>query len=171
MEGVARAAGVTKPVVYELFPRRGALYEALLDREEQRALAQLGAIVPLTTDAPVGALVEQSIRALVAAVHERPDAWTVLLQAPESMPPGMRERYERRHAELVEAVRVLVRTGPARTSWAGNLDEELLGETLVALGEFAGRLALRHRDRYDADRLGSFVGALAATALRPEAAP
>lgn len=168
MEGVARAAGVTKPVVYELFPQRGALYEALLDREEARALEQLRAVVPpeLGTLA-ADRLVATSIAALVTAVRGRPDAWTLLLQAPESMPPGMRDRYERRRAELVTAVAGLVAAGRARGRHGGPQDDELLAESLVALGELIGRLVLRRPDYYPEDRLARFIEELAARVLPP----
>lgn len=170
MEAVARAAGVTKPVVYELFPQRGALYEALLDREEARALAQLRDIVPPELGAlPADRLVATSIEALVTAVHGRPDAWTVLLQAPESMPPGMRDRYERRRAELVSAVAALVAAGRAAGRHNGPADDELLAESLVALGELIGRLVLRYPTRYPDDRLAAFVDDLAARVLPPAA--
>jgi hypothetical protein len=122
-------------------------------------------VPPSAGSTGVGDLVRTSIRELVTAVRERPDAWTVLLQAPESMPPGMRERYVRRRAEVVDAVRVLVRAARADGTVASDLDEELLGETLVALGELAGRLALRHRDRFDERRLAEFMGSLATAVL------
>src|SRR3954454_10974913 len=46
IDGVARAAGVTRPVVYGLYDDRAALLTALMDRSEQRALAQLGPVLP-----------------------------------------------------------------------------------------------------------------------------
>src|ERR1700742_4142080 len=46
MEAIARAAGVTKPVVYDLFANLGELLRALLQREESRALAQLEEVMP-----------------------------------------------------------------------------------------------------------------------------
>lgn len=166
MEGVARSAGVTKPVVYELFPQRGALYEALLEREEQRALAQLRAIVPPEIGRFGAAqLVETSIRALVSAVHAQPDAWTVLLQAPESMPSGVRSRYEQRRAELVDGVRALIAAGRRAGRHVSTLDEQLLAESLVAMGELAGRLALRRPDEYTPQRLAEFCGDVAAQLL------
>src|SRR5918994_6585818 len=45
MEGIARVAGVTKPVVYDLFGTLADLLEALLKREEERALAQLAELM------------------------------------------------------------------------------------------------------------------------------
>ena len=46
MEAVARTAGVTRPVVYDHFPNLGRLLHALIQREEQYAIAQLEQIVP-----------------------------------------------------------------------------------------------------------------------------
>src|ERR1700761_3235285 len=46
MDRIARAAGVTRPVVYGLFPDRGALLAALLERETKRARAALAPALP-----------------------------------------------------------------------------------------------------------------------------
>src|SRR5947209_18527619 len=46
IEAVARAAGVTRPVVYDHFPNLGRLLHALVEREERLALAQLEHVVP-----------------------------------------------------------------------------------------------------------------------------
>src|SRR5687768_14059952 len=46
VDGVAKAAGVTRPVVYGLFADRGALLAGLADRAEHRALQQLAAVLP-----------------------------------------------------------------------------------------------------------------------------
>ena len=166
MEAVARQAGVTKPVVYELFPQRGALYEALLDREEARALAQLSTVVPPglgTLEA--GDLIGASIRSLVTAVHDNPEMWTVLLRTPDGMPDEVRDRYTQRRRELVATIRVLVAAGRAAGFRLASTDDELIAESLVALGELAGRLALREPDQFTADRLGDFFTDLAAGML------
>src|SRR5437763_14836745 len=46
IEAVARAAGVTRPVVYDHFPNLGRLLRALVEREELCALTQLEHVVP-----------------------------------------------------------------------------------------------------------------------------
>src|SRR5437868_3304831 len=46
IEGVARAAGVTRPVVYDHFPNLARLLHALVEREERYSLEQLEAVVP-----------------------------------------------------------------------------------------------------------------------------
>ena len=46
IEAVARAAGVTRPVIYDHFQNLGQLLQALIKREENYALAQLAEVVP-----------------------------------------------------------------------------------------------------------------------------
>ena len=169
MEAVARRAGVTKPVVYQLFAHRAALLSALIDREEMRALEQLGAIMPSGLgDLGAAALVFRSVSALVDAVQARPAVWTILLRPAEAMPAEIRRRYEQRRAEIVATVDALVTAGRA-AGFHDAPDDELVAESLVALGELAGRLALADPARYDAGRLGSFVGSMAAAMLpRPD---
>jgi AcrR family transcriptional regulator len=144
MEAVAREAGVTKPVVYELFPQRGALQQALLEREEQRALARLRAVLPTRLDrlSTTEDLVRPAMTGLLAAVVARPDAWRILLLSPDGMPPGVRERYLQRRGELVAALGELIGQARRRGPTTGPTDTDVLAETVVALAELAGRLAL-----------------------------
>src|ERR1700712_5613704 len=46
IEAIARAAGVTRPVIYDHFPNLGRLLHALIEREERFSLAQLEEVVP-----------------------------------------------------------------------------------------------------------------------------
>ena len=43
MEAVARATGVSKPVVYACYPSKDELFKALLRREEERVLGEIAA--------------------------------------------------------------------------------------------------------------------------------
>src|SRR4051812_50197364 len=52
MEGISRQAGVAKPGVYDLFGSLADLLEALLDREEERALNQLAELMPVPAGEP-----------------------------------------------------------------------------------------------------------------------
>src|SRR5438045_3350559 len=51
MDAIAERAGVTKPVVYACFESKEALFAALMEREEQRVLAQIAAALPDRPDA------------------------------------------------------------------------------------------------------------------------
>src|ERR1700756_4068629 len=55
MDAVARRAGVTRPVVYGQYTDSNHMLRALLDREEQRALAQILDAMPDPGDEDVAA--------------------------------------------------------------------------------------------------------------------
>src|SRR5690349_17158234 len=46
IEAIARAAGVTRPVIYDHFPNLGTLLHALVEREERVSREQLERVVP-----------------------------------------------------------------------------------------------------------------------------
>jgi AcrR family transcriptional regulator len=54
IEAVARRAGITRPVVYGHFDDLPTLLEAMVEREGNRALAQLALVLPLPTRSPGG---------------------------------------------------------------------------------------------------------------------
>jgi len=60
IEAIARAIGVTRPVVYDHFPNLARLLQALIEREERDALAQLAQVLP-------DELAEQDPRQLLAS--------------------------------------------------------------------------------------------------------
>jgi len=62
IDAIAREAGVTRPVVYGAYDGLGPLLTALLDRQQERALAQLFAALPLgADDADPLAVVERAV--------------------------------------------------------------------------------------------------------------
>src|SRR5438270_4429651 len=46
IEAIARAAGITRPVVYDHFPNLNRLLHAVIEREERVSLEQLAHVVP-----------------------------------------------------------------------------------------------------------------------------
>src|SRR5437764_11947834 len=46
IEAIARAAGITRPVVYDHFPNLNLLLHAVIEREERISLEQLADVVP-----------------------------------------------------------------------------------------------------------------------------
>src|SRR3954463_9134460 len=83
IEAVARAAGITRPIVYGHFDDLGGLLKALVERESRRALSQL----PDTYDDLLGALT-----AYLNAVRTDPDTWRLALVPPEGGPRAGAER-------------------------------------------------------------------------------
>src|SRR3954454_7545759 len=74
IEAVARAAGITRPIVYGHLQGLGGLLDSLVQRESRRALVQL----PETYADLHGAL-----EAYLAAVRTDPDTWRLVLMPQE----------------------------------------------------------------------------------------
>src|SRR3954469_10968263 len=80
IESVARAAGISRPIVYGHFQDLGGLLEALIERESARALAHVAAVLPhaLGGGDPGQALLV-ALRGYLEAVRADPDTWRLVL--------------------------------------------------------------------------------------------
>ncbi len=110
IEAIARAAGVTRPVVYDHYPNLGRLLQALIEREENYALAQLAQIFPPDPGAsePVDVLAG-GVRRFLDAVASRPDTWRIILLPLEGTPAMVRHHVETNRARTLEQVQSLIR--------------------------------------------------------------
>ena len=102
IDAVARAAGISRPIVYDHFRDLPGLLEALVEREAARAREQLEAVMP-TEIAPGdarAALLDAQRRYLEAAQAD-PDTWRLVLMPPEGAPESMREHIASGRAEAV----------------------------------------------------------------------
>ncbi|CCH34684.1 TetR/AcrR family transcriptional regulator [Actinosynnema sp. NPDC047251] len=161
MEAVARRSGVTKPVVYELFANRAEVIAALLTREAERATDQvLEAVPPGLDDRSPEDLYTDAVRAFVNAVVATPDRWRLVLLPPEGTPVEFRRQVELVRTQITEQVNALADLG-LKALGSHEIDAELLGHTMLALAEMAGRLAITDPERFTADRLVAFVGKMA----------
>jgi AcrR family transcriptional regulator len=161
MEGIARRAGVTKPVVYDLFGSLPELLEALFDREEGRALLQLAELMPPRVDDadPPQALVE-GLDAFLRAVEARPDTWRLILMPVEAMPASLRGRVEGDGGAVAARLESIARAGANGIDVPAS-DVAMLVETIVLLMEAAGRRHLADPGRYSRHRITEFAAGLA----------
>ena len=162
IEGVARRADLAKTVVYDTLGNREQLLKALLDREQQRALALLAAAMPEPPlpDDP-GQVLTQSLTALLDGVREHPESWRLILLPPEGTPPVVRKRVDRQRALLVRQLEPVVAWGLGLAG-ASQLDPELATHALVASIENAIRLTLTQPDQFPPERLADFAAELLA---------
>jgi AcrR family transcriptional regulator len=169
IDGVAKAAGVTRPVVYGLFADRGELLTALLGRAERRALAQLAPALPSVPGSEAyvdpDALLVDGVTAYLAAVRDDPDTWRVILLPPEGAPAELTERLQAVHRDVLRELRVLVQWGMDRRGGAA-LDVDLFARGVLTLAEGAARLLLQDPDRYPVERFRAFTEDLLAGLLR-----
>jgi AcrR family transcriptional regulator len=160
MEGIARRAGVTKPVVYDAFGSLTDLLEALLEREEERALAQLAELLPTPAeDADPAEVLVDGLDAFLRAIETRPEAWRLSLLPLEAQPGIVREHVERDRTAVAKQLESIVRWGVQRLAVPIS-DVELLVETIIVLAIEAGRQHLNRPDRYTRERLTEFTASL-----------
>ena len=167
MEAIAREAGVTKPVVYDLFGNRGELLMALLEREEERALAQLAEAMPSELSADPDELVIAGFRSLLGSVIANPATWRLIVLPAESTPEVVREHVESGRDDVRERLRQLIVWGIETRGGPANVDVELAAQALVALGEHLVRLVLTDPKRFTIDRIADFMGGLLGALERP----
>lgn len=170
VDGVARAAGVTRPVVYGAFEDRGALLQALVERSEHRIMAQLEGVYPQTPGPdddvdPVDLLVD-GITAYLTAVRDHPQDWTVVLLPPEGAPVEMQARIDANRRVLLAQLRALSDWGLARPGAAAGLDPDLFARAVFTLAEGAARLVLTDPQRWTVEQFTGFTRAALASMQR-----
>ncbi len=166
IDAIAREADVTRPVVYGAFDGLEPLLYALLERQEQRALAQLTEVLPLDLDLQdPDAFVATTVRRMVEIVGGDPLTWRPILLAPEGTPGPVRERIERDRELVRQRVAMLLEAGLALRG-GPQLDAEIVSHALMAILEHFGRLIVDDPQRFDVERLAATVEAVLA-ALRP----
>lgn len=138
IEAVARAAGITRPVVYGHFDDLAGLLEALVDREARRALDQL-------PDAYDDLL--EALTAYLHAVRADPGTWRLVLMPQEGAPRLLGERIAAGRAAVVERL--------AAAAPDGLPDPELAAHMLRAYADEAARLVL---EGHDVERLLTLTG-------------
>ena len=160
MEGIARKAGVTKPVVYDLFGSLADLLEALLEREEERALMQLAELMPTPAeDADPAQLLVDGLDAFLRAIETRPDAWRLSLMPIEAQPGIVRKHVERDRTRIAEQLATIVRWGVERLEVPIS-DVDLLVQTIIVLAEQGGRIHLDDPENYSRERITAFTASL-----------
>lgn len=169
VDGVARACGVTRPVVYGAFEDRTALLAALLDRAETRVMAQLAQVFPAVPgpeeQVDPDELLLDGIVAYLTAVSSDPDTWRVILVPPEGAPPELGARVNAHRRVLLRVLRGLLDWGLERRGGPA-LDADLFARAVFTLAEGAARLVLEDPDRWQVGQFADFTRT-ALAAMRP----
>jgi AcrR family transcriptional regulator len=161
MEAIARAIGVTKPVVYACYPSKEELFKTLLRREEDRVLAEIAAALPAAAEDDLEEALTEGLTAFLRAVAASPRAYRVIFLG-EGANAAVIRRIQRGRERQVEAVAMLARPLLGEGD-DGELDRSarLLGHLTVALAE-AGARTLLSEEGWTPETLGAQLGRIAA---------
>jgi AcrR family transcriptional regulator len=165
MEAVARAAGVTKPVVYACFTSKAELFGALLDREEQRMLAQFSAALALgARSGDVRTTLIAGFTSMLRAVKDTPRAYRIALLGEGDADAVIDARVRHGRNQQIAAIAAVARTWLQGHVRADRLDAvaQFVGQTLIGIGEAGVRTMLAAPDEWTPELLGSALGELAA---------
>src|SRR4051812_25786463 len=152
IEAIARAAGITRPVVYGHFEDLSALLSALVERESARALGQLAQVLP--TDLAEGDPRDQlvaGLRGYLRAAEADPVTWRLVLMPPEGAPDVLRRHIADGRAAVVAQLAAAV--APGLGEGRPSPDPELTAITFSSLSDDAARLLLTDPERYPLERL------------------
>lgn len=169
IEAVAQAAGVTRPIIYKQFTDLPGLVQALVDREEDRAITQLARAIPsIPGDRDPDDLLVEGLQLFLEAVQEAPKSWRLILLPPEGVPEVFHERTARTRRNVLRQLQKLVEWGIARRG-GPVLDSELFARFLMEMAEDSARLILTQPDKFTIDRIVAFARTLIEAMNRPVA--
>lgn len=154
IDGVAREAGITRPVVYGHFDDLPGLLQALIEREADRARGQLESVLPRPEagDDPVDVLV-RGLEDWLEAVAAAPATWRMVLTPPEGAPPELHEGIAESRAEAALHLQRLTALDPRAVAGGASPDPELTARMLQSFSEEAARLLLADPEKFTIERL------------------
>lgn len=154
IDGVAREAGITRPVVYGHFDDLPGLLHALIEREAGRAREQLEVVLPRPE--PGDNAIDVLVRGLedwLEAVHAAPATWRMVLTPPEGAPPEMHEAIAESRTEAALHLQRLTALDTREVGGGASPDPELTARMLQNFSEEAARLLLAQPERFTIERL------------------
>jgi AcrR family transcriptional regulator len=158
MDEIAEAAGVTKPVLYQHFPSKRALYGELLSDVETRLLER---ITRATDQAPTGrARVEAGFAAYFRFVTDNASGFRLLFGASVRNDPGFTIVAQRTIDEIAELIAELIDIDVAQEH------RMVLAHALVGLAEATSRRLHRSGAEKDPELLARWLAELAWFGLR-----
>ena len=164
MEAVARAAGVTKPVVYACFAGKDELFRALLRREEERILAEIeSAFEGSDLNDPETTLID-GFTGFLRAVAASPDVYRLIFLGEGGGNAAVSRRIQLGRQAQIDALSLLARGWlEARGQSGERLDAQarLLGNAIAGLAESGARLLLSSADGWTPETLGHELGRFA----------
>ena len=158
IDAVARAAGISRPIVYEHFGDLSGLLNSVVEREAQRAQAQLADLLPTELAPDPREQLLGALGAFLEAVSDEPIRWRLILMPPEGAPEILRARFESERSAVTAQLAAAVAPGLQPGGGEPSPDAELLARSLQALAEELARLLLSDPERYPRERALRYAG-------------
>lgn len=163
IDRIARAAHVTRTVVYQHFTDLPGLMTALLDRESAIAFAGMSSVA---WSEDIGPDLDHVGRGVLAYLHDAPTSWRIILRPSDGAPPELRERIE-----LGRAYARGVASGYLSRAVGATVDPD--GATMRILLSAIEELARLHLDdpqNHQDDEVLAYLRSLVVWAVRLEVA-
>lgn len=158
MDEIAEAAGVTKPVLYQHFPSKRALYVELLADVEGRLLDQ---ITRATEHAPTGRQrVEEGFAAYFRFVTQNDAGFRLLFGASVRNDPGFAVLVQRTIDDIADLIAGLIDINSTEEH------RRVLAHALVGMAEATSRRLQRAGAERDPQRLARWLAEMAWFGLR-----
>ncbi len=152
VEAVARAAAISRPIVYEHFGDLAGLFDALISRETGRALTQArqNTLPELLGRNPAQMMVS-TLGDFLQAVEEHPTTWRLVLTPPEGAPEKLRESFQEGRDTIARTLNEAV--APLLLAGDGPFDPDVTARILSTLADEYARLLLTHPETFTRQRL------------------
>jgi AcrR family transcriptional regulator len=113
IDDIARAAGISKALIYEHFTSKQALHADLIEAQASELYRRIAdAVAAVETDSG-GARLKAGLEAYLEFVEERRDAWRVLFR--ETVDPEAAAALDRVSAQITALVATLIAQDPGAT--------------------------------------------------------
>lgn len=154
MEAIARRVDIAKPVVYNAFGNRQKLLMALMERQEQRAFADLAAAMPPRSadSSPEDALIAWA-STLATSIHEQPAAWRLMLLPADGTPEIVRQHVDEGRTFVLGQIRGVI----GEFIDGEKLDVEVAAVAVLAMAEGLAAKLITEPDTYTPDRVIAFA--------------
>jgi AcrR family transcriptional regulator len=159
MEAVARQAALAKTVVYNAYPNRAELLEALLQREFARALETFAEALPgpgATSDDPLEAPLRW-VGAIATAIQRDPTTWRLILLPPDEPPTALKASLQAGREVVLGHLREMIADVAEVRPRIARFDPDFLPHALLALCEEGSRRLIAEPEEYDPARVVVFA--------------
>ena len=153
VDAIAAEAGISRPVVYDLFGDLRGVLSAVVAEASDRARTVIDEALPdVGGGASPAALLEEGYRTMLRAVEAEPAMWRLILLPPQGAPREIRDEIDLQRAQTRARVIPRVRWGLDELQITGVRDD-VVARVLIATAEEMGRLVLEDPRRYPPDRI------------------